>query len=463
MNIIEAIEDPKLFGSLIKDQSTWSNWKVNLKAIFGLSIEKKELSLYRKYTGRRRAPKARFKEIFTIVGRRGGKSFIASLIACFLALFHDWRDYLSPGETGWVMVIAADRKQARVILGYIKAILQIPMFNKFVEKELTWEIRLKNQIIISVKTCDYRTLRGYTIVAAICDEMAFWRSEGANPAQEILTALRPALATVPGSLLLGISTPYSKSGPLYESFRDKYGKDDPDTLVWKAPTKVMNPTIPDRVIDKALKDDYSAAKAEWLAEFREDLETFLPTEMVEACVVPGRWELPKIDGAYYFAFADPSGGRADSFTLGLAHKTKESEKIILDRIEERQPPFNPRAVVEEFSKIIKSYGRSKVTGDKYAGEWVSSAFRANGITFKSSELNKSEIYLEFEPLLAQGGVELLDNKRLFNQLRSLERRTRSGGRDSVDHSPGLHDDVANAAAGACFLAVGPRGPVPRIW
>ena len=396
------------------------------------------------------------------MGRRGGKSFIASLIACFLALFHDWRDYLSPGETGWVMVIAADRKQARVILGYIKAILQIPMFNKFVEKELTWEIRLKNQIIISVKTCDYRTLRGYTIVAAICDEMAFWRSEGANPAQEILTALRPALATVPGSLLLGISTPYSKIGPLYESFKNKYGKDDPDILVWKAPTKIMNPMIPDRVIDKALKDDYSAAKAEWLAEFREDLETYLPTEMIEACVVPRRWQLPKIEGIYYKAFADPSGGRADSFTLGLAHKTKESEKIILDRIEERQPPFNPRAVVEEFSKIIKSYGISKVTGDKYAGEWVSSAFRANGITFKSSELNKSEIYLEFEPLLAQRGVELLDNKRLFNQLRSLERRTRSGGRDSVDHSPGLHDDVANAAAGACVLATGPRGPIPKI-
>jgi len=184
------------------------------------------------------------------------------------------------------MVIASDRQQARVILNYIKAVLQIPIFNNMVKKELSWEIRLKNQVTISVKTCDYRTIRGYTVVAAICDEIAFWKVEGANPAQEILTALRPSMATIPGSLLLGISTPYSKSGPLYESFRNKWGKDDPDVLIWKAPTRIMNPTISERTIDKALKEDYSAAKAEWLAEFREDLETFLSSEMIEAAIVP---------------------------------------------------------------------------------------------------------------------------------------------------------------------------------
>jgi hypothetical protein len=30
---------------------------------------------------------------------------------------------------------------------------------------------------------------------------------------------------------------------------------------------------------------------------------------------------------------------------------------------------------------------------------------------------------------------------------SLERRTSRGGRDSIDPSPGMHDDVANACAG----------------
>jgi hypothetical protein len=49
-------------------------------------------------------------------------------------------------------------------------------------------------------------------------------------------------------------------------------------------------------------------------------------------------------------------------------------------------------------------------------------------------------------------VDLLDNARLIAQLVQLERRTARGGRDSIDHPAGGHDDLANAAAGAVVLA-----------
>jgi len=454
INIIQAIEDKNILGSLFVDQDTWSTWKVVLKAIFGLPMIKGELKAYQEFTGRKRSSKNPFKEIFLIIGRRGGKSFISAIIAVFLAVFKDWRQYLRPGEIGYIMTVASDRKQASVVLNYIRAILRLPIFKGMVVNETKEEIELNNQVTISVHTCSYRSLRGYTVLAAICDEIAFWRVEGANPAAEVLTALRPSLASVPESMLIAISTPYSRSGPLYESFRDKYSQDDPDILIWKAPTKTMNPTIQERIIDRALKEDYSAARAEWMAEFREDLETFLSTEMIEAARISGRWQLPRIEGVSYSAFTDPSGGRADSFTLAIAHQEKRDDgtvKIILDRLEEKRPPFGPQNVVKEFTEILRRYGIHKVVGDKYAGEWVSRAFQDEGISYEGSEKNKSEIYLEFEPLLAQGQVELLDNKNLFNQLRGLERRTRSGGKDAVDHYPGGHDDLANAAAGACVM------------
>jgi hypothetical protein len=456
MDIIQAIDDKNLFGQLFKDRSTWAAWRVFLRALFGLPMDGAELEAFNQFTGRTAAPSKQAQEAFAIVGRRGGKSYIAAVVACYMALFHDWKPYLSPGETGWVMCIAADRAQAKNILDYIRAILALKIFKGQVKKELAEEITLKNQIGIRVQTCDFRTIRGFTCVAAICDEIAFWRSEGANPAQEILTALRPALATVPGSLMLGISSPYSKSGPLYENFRERYGAADDDVLVWKAPTRAMNPTISEKIIDRALKEDYSAGRAEWLAEFREDLETFLTTETIEQAIIPERYELPRIDSVQYFAFADPSGGRADSFTLAIAHK-EEGGHVILDRIEEKRPPLAPADVAREFTDIIKAYGLFNVSGDKYSGEWCSRAFEEGGITYESSKLNKSEIYLEFEPLLAQGQLELLDNKRMFSELRGLERRTRSGGKDSVDHGPGCHDDVANAAAGACVMAAQNRG------
>lgn len=432
LTIIEAIEDSKVFGSVIKDQRTFKNWKICLKAIFGLSMNKKELEIYRKFTGRKKPPLKSFEEVFLIVGRRGGKSTIAALIAVFLAVFKDWREHLDFGEIGYIMAIASDRRQASVVFNKIRAILSLPLFRGMVVNESKEEIELNNQITISVVTCSYRALRGFTVLAAICDEMAFWRHEGANPSEEILTALRPGMI-IKGSLLAAISTPYAKVGSLYEAFRSKYGTQDRFSLIWKAASRDMNPTIPKRTIDKALKADPSAARAEWLAEFREDLETFLTTEIIESCIIPRRFGLPFLEGIRYYAFADPSGGRVDSFTLGIAHKEKTTKKIILDILLEKLSPFKPQSVVEEYSKTLKNYGLRKVTGDRYAGEWVVKQFENYGIKYESSKLNKSEIYLEFEPLMTQGGIELLDNRRLFAQLRGLERRTRSGGKDSIDH------------------------------
>ena len=56
--------------------------------------------------------------------------------------------------------------------------------------------------------------------------------------------------------------------------------------------------------------------------------------------------------------------RFEPMTLGI-----EGERLILDLIRERQPPFSPDDVVTEFAKALKSYGLSAVRGDRYAGEW----------------------------------------------------------------------------------------------
>jgi hypothetical protein len=60
------------------------------------------------------------------------------------------------------------------------------------------------------------------------------------------------------------------------------------------------------------------ARAEWLGEFREDLETAFSLEAIEACVIRGRDELSPSPSISYVAFADPSGGRKGDFTLAIA-------------------------------------------------------------------------------------------------------------------------------------------------
>jgi hypothetical protein len=449
VHIIQAIHSKKIFRPLFDDLRTWENWFVCLKAIFGLEMDRRERRIYRKFTGRTDRPSKPFPESFLIVGRRGGKSFISALTAVFLATFREWNLGL---EKGYIMCIANDKKQAGVVLDYVRRILQLPIFRSMVVNETKEEIELSNRMVIAVHTCSYRSLRGYAICACVCDELAFWRAEGSNPAKEILTALRPSLGNIEGSLMLAISTGYSRTGPLWESYRDKYGQNDPQCLVWRAATTAMNPCYSEAVIRRALNDDYHASRSEYFGEFRTDLETFLPTELVESAVVSNRYELPPIQDIDYFAHTDPSGGRQDSFTLAVSHKDSSTGKIVLDCIREARPPFKPEEVVREFSEVLKSYGISQVVSDRYAGEWVSSAFRNHGIMAENSALSASQIYLNFLPLISNNSVELLDSKSLVSQLRGLERKTRSGGKDLVTHYPGGHDDVSNATAGSVVQA-----------
>jgi len=99
-----------------------------------------------------------------------------------------------------------------------------------------------------------------------------------------------------------------------------------------------------------------------------------------------------------------------------------------------------------------------VVGDRYAGEWPREQFRKRGIAYELAEKTKSDLYRAFLPEVTSGSVELLDEPRMLTQLCALERRTARGGRDTIDHPPNGHDDLANATAGAIAL-VATRIPV----
>jgi hypothetical protein len=264
-----------------------------------------------------------------------------------------------------------------------------------------------------------------------------------------VNALRPAMATVPGAVLLGISSPYARRGVLWDMYRRYYGQDG-DILVWQAATRTMNPSVPEYLVARALEEDESAARAEWLGEFRRDLEAFVSREVLDACTVPGRHELLPTSGVTYVGFLDPSGGSVDAFTMAIAHL--EDDRVVLDCVRERRQPFSPGEVVTDYATTLKRYGITAVSGDKYAGEWPVEALAKAGVHYAQCAAPKSDLYRELLPLLNGHRVELLDHPRLAAQLGPLERRTSRGGRDSIDHDPGGHDDVENAAAGALVAA-----------
>jgi hypothetical protein len=448
--ITAALDDPELLGEAFAGAS-WDTWRAVLRGAYALPMTDREIELF-KTVAEREPPTRQVRELVIIAGRRSGKDSIASAIAAHAAAFRDYLPLLRPGERATVACLACDRDQAKIVHNYTKAFFEKPMLRGLVEHETANGFELSTGAEITIATNSFRAVRGRTVALAIFDELAYWRDENsATPDKETYRAIMPGLATIPGAMLVMISSPYRKSGLLYEKFKKHFGKDVGDVLVIQAASSLLNPTLDQHIIDEAMEDDPAAASAEWLAQFRDDITNFIAREVVEAAVVTGRHELAPVPGISYVAFTDPSGGSSDSFTLAVAHRDINGRSI-LDAIRERKPPFSPESVVEEFCTLLKSYGISNVCGDRYAGEWPRERFREHGIDYLCAEKPKSDIYRDVLPLLNSGKCELLDSPRLIAQLCGLERRTARGGKDSIDHGPGAgaHDDAVNSALGSLW-------------
>ena len=454
MNILQAIADPKVFAGHFRGAS-WDAWRAFLAVLFGLPMTAGELELYRKHTGRTAPPTIPSHEAWLCIGRRGGKSFVLAVIAVFLACFKDWRPFLGPGELGTIMVIAADRRQARVIMRYVLGLLKaVPMLRRPVENVTRESIELKHNVVIEVHTASFRSTRGYSIVAALCDEIAYWPTDeqSAQPDAEVINAIKPAMATVPGAMLLCASSPHAKRGALWDAHRKHFGQDNDPVLVWRAATRDMNPSVPQSYIDQHMADDPARAAAEYLAEFRTDIETFLDDALIERAVEYGRpAELPPCDGVVYFAFVDMSGGGREASALSILHR--DGERFVADVVRGRRGPHDPAQAAAEFAALAKQYRIRTIWGDNYAKEWVAGAYRAAGLEYRKSPLTRSELYLEGQVLFVRGLISIPDQSQLLRELRLLERRVARSGKDSVDHGVGGGDDFANALFGAMYVAV----------
>ena len=357
-----------------------------------------------------------------------------------------------------IPLVAQDQRATKVAFGYIRDFLtNSPLLASMVEETLSLEVQLTNRVSVACFPCTQRSLRGWSIPAACLDEVGFFRLVGsADSDVEIQASIRREMLAFPETRMVKISTPYMNSGILYEDFKNHYGRDSEDVLVWRASNIFMNPTLKANRLDREKRLDPQRFAREYEAEFAEDLESFLPTAWVEDAVVTGRHELPPGENVHYEAGTDSSGGGKCAFTVSIVHAEGDGSerRIVQDVVKgwssSRSNTIDLEGVVKEIADLLKRYRISKVTGDKYARGWVRQAFeKRNGISYLDAP-EKSQAYLEVEPLFATGHIEILDHPQLIRELRLLERRPRPGGKVLGDHPHGSHDDYANALA----LAVG---------
>jgi hypothetical protein len=414
---------------------TWATWKAVLKAAHALELTDEERAVVAELTKRQVLPAAPVRELWLLLGRRSGKSIIAALLAVWATCCRSYT--LAPGEVGVFVVVAADRKQARVVKRYISGLLRAhPALEALVERETAEAIWLTSGLCIEIHTCSWKTLRGYTCIGSAIDEVAFWDSEGSNPDHEVLVALRAAMASVPSAMLIALTSVYARRGEVWRMYSKHFGRDESkDVLVLNGATRTMNPTIDEATIAAAYADDPAAAAAEYGAIFRQDVESLLSLELVSEAVVPGRDVVPPMGDRKYGWFFDGASGSSaggDAAAHAIAHRDRDG-RIVIDLAECVWPRFDPATVVRRFAERARPYYVREITGDAWAGEWPRAAFEGLGIRYRVAEKPKGELYRELLPLFSSRRIVLPDDPVLVKQLLGLERRTARSGREMIDH------------------------------
>ena len=450
MNLYDFMTDEALCGTEFLGDS-WMAWRVIARLFDGNAslLTGDELELARSLTGRQGFTSLPPPEMDIGAGRRSGKTRFAAVMAVHAAA----QNYpmLAPGGFAVSCLVAPDRRQARVAFEYAEGLVMASdMLRAELIRNTTETLEFRHRTRLEVHTGNFRAVRGYSMCFGLIDEAAFLRSEeSANPDVELARAMRPALATLGGRMVV-ISSPHRRVGLLFDGFKKYFGKEDARSFYIQAATPVLNPTLNRSTIDDAMADDPEAGRSEWYGEFRSDLAQFLSDELIDAAIVPNLRSQPMVRENEYFGFVDLSGGRVDASAVAIAHR--ERDRVIVDRVDLVEGSHDPQDAVARFSLALSSYGLNRVFGDRYAAQWPVAAFAKHGITYSPSTLDRSSIYLEVLPLFASRLIELPDVPRLATELRLLERRPRPGGRDIVDHPRSAHDDVCNAALGAAWIA-----------
>jgi hypothetical protein len=460
IDIIAAVRDPRLIG----DSDVSLAQEVLLRAIYGLPlVNAEQLAIFQRATGRK-YPGRQFREVMAICGRRSGKSDkIAANCSIYEACFR--RHKLSRGERAYVTVIAVSKRQAGVVKGYIEGKLESsPTLSKLIGVVRADEIELTNGITVAVWPCSFRSIRGLGIICAIADELSFWRDEetGANPSGEVLRAIRPAMATFRDARLIKISSPFAKSGVVWDDFAARFDRDDP--LVWRLDSKTMNPSLDTGFLAAEEARDPESFLREYMGEFWESASALLPAEAVERCVVASRISLGPANGNSYVAALD-AAFKGDAFTFSVGHRTK-GNGVVIDLLMAWQgsptKPVQLRTVLDSIAQTLKLFRLSSISGDQFCSEPVRQALAERGITFNEfvfSSGSKMEIYSTLRTLVIEKQIELLDDPATTKELKKLEAVAAPGGklRIGAPEHGNVHDDRATVVALVSHLALaGPR-------
>jgi hypothetical protein len=389
----------------------------------------------------------RHQELVLALGRRSGKSLLASIWAAYDAIFGNYEGCLRPDEPRYIVCVATNRDQAGIVYRNIRGFFNLPALAPLVVSETSEELWLGNNVCIRVLPCSSRAVRGLAISTIILDELAhFVDSEhGYQAGKMVHDALTPSLAQFRGKgKIIAISTPWGRLGIFWQLWQQAQ-EGLPGMAGFRYSTEDMNPTIDKAWLESQRLKNPDVFACEYEAEFLDAAAAFLPADAVRACVVRSE-HTPYQQGMSYVLALDPAF-TSDSFAFVVCHEERDnSERVVVDYIDRLEPPVSFVEACELAQQLSQAYGHARVVTDQYCAAPLVQALGEKGLRVALKPFDatrKQHVFASLSALIRAGRLELYPGP-VVDELLRLERvLTPSGMR--VEASSG-HDDLATALA-----------------
>jgi hypothetical protein len=437
----------------VLDEPISPAWVVAYKALDGQPLFEPEVELWKTLSGREDYQRRDYRELVATKGRRAHGTKTATKFLAYKIHTGDYRRHATKGDRLHVPIIAQSRDVAREIMAYLTTFYEQTDLRTEVDEIFKTSIELKNGFVISVQTCSYRAPRGITAPLALLDELGVWRTEGADVDTEVVRSLTPAMVQFPNRKLILLGSPWVKAGVLFERWERRFESND--RLVLHCPTPLMNPLIPAEELAREQQSDPQNYRREFMAEWLDDVDQFLPDSDIAIAVRTGVREIAPVDalkGGYFAAIDASSLTGRDRFVFGIGQRAASGRagvglKLNLLRGWTRSTVSQ---VCDEVAAICQTYGIRTVIADQHGYVFLRELMKQRGIELRQLAFtvrSKPEVFLDLKVALAQGSIQLLDHAESLRELRMLESRRTSGGNYSIAAPRGAHDDYA------CVLAV----------
>jgi hypothetical protein len=416
-----------------------------------------------------------WEELILICGRDSTKTFIASIIASYLAYlwleipdpYYLFQGRIDRGKEVSIICVALKQEQATILLDEIKIkivgdkknnIAGSPYFRDKIVSENSLEIVLRKNLHIQAVTSNSASEVGKTAIAILFDEIGKYGTEqGTRDGEEVYDALMPSLGRFASNRsefirrcagdrglerivrflgrAVSISTPMAEEGILWRLFQSAQVMQD-TILLYHRPTWEMNPNYPlgCAYLETQRKKDPAKYNREYGAQFEKaGANPMFPPELIDQAIAKSKHVIDThmID---YGAALDTAKNR-DAFCFCIGHML--AGRVIIDEIRywvsEDGHRHNWTQIEHEVRLLCMQYRVEGFAHDGYESEGVRLHFH----NFMLDETPftgkyKMEIYDCLEARLYNHEIEYPGDPRLLGELKAIQRKW-NGDKYTVHH------------------------------